>query len=84
MRNPLFPGRRHQYHWDAGGFLVKEAFRPEVVRAEHITMVGGEQDDGVIVQAFFTERAKNHPQLVIDMRAHGVKSPATDILLFGR
>ncbi|NJM92868.1 MAG: hypothetical protein HC861_09840 [Rhodospirillaceae bacterium] len=66
----------HQDHRDAGRAFVHEALGVEPVVAQHVAVIAGEQDDGVVKQLLLAQRADDDPELVVDVRALGVKRTA--------
>ena len=46
-----------QDHRHIGRVLVIESFGPQAVVAEHIAVVGGKANNGIVEQAFFAQSA---------------------------
>ena len=70
-------GRRHQsrseatrrtdHQRNAGRALKKTHFEPETTLAQHVAVIGGEQDDRVLIELAFLERRQQFRNLVVEI-----------------
>lgn len=57
---------------DADRFVKRFLFVPQVVRAEHVTMIGGEDHDGVTLETGLAKRLQQIADAPVEGRAMGV------------
>ena len=62
-----------------GGIFIKAAFPRHLVVKEHLSVVAGENDKGIVQKPVFPERPKDQPNLVINMGALGKIRPSCQI-----
>ena len=57
---------------NANRLLPRLALEPQALRAEHVAVVGSEQDDGVVAQTEIVEGAHELADRIVDRRHHAV------------
>ena len=65
---PLRPGRIADQQRDVPGGLVDMLLAPHVVIAQHLAVIGGDDDQCLVVLACFLEKIHDPPEVVIHLR----------------
>ena len=61
--------RQMQEIGDGGALFIEQTFVRQLVRAHHITVIGGEYDDRIFIQPAVFERFEDFSDAVVDLRA---------------
>ena len=56
--------------------LVEHGLRTKTVVSEHIAVVAGEEDDGIVQKALFAQCVDDKAKLMVDVRAQGTEGMA--------
>ena len=84
VADTVVAGAADKDHRNARRPLVHVALGIEAVVAEHVAMVAGEENDRVVQDPLFAQRAEDDAQLVIDVGALGVEGPPCIVQLLLR